>query len=513
MPFSKQTKERALVAAGRRCSVCTRFKGVRLEVHHIRSESAGGENTFDNAIPLCFDCHADVGHYNATHPKGNRYTHAELRRHRDRLYAQVKSGLIAATPARREWAYCRYLICKRFSAFVEIVGGHFDRIPVNSPLLVDTDALREMQYLVQIHGNNTRANSVYGDWFANANEYYARHPQSKGSEDPNAYPYFDGVRMPDDSEIRTKLGPDDPISVHLLDAGASAEDVCVALCHEDPCGGGFPELYQTRQVWPVFLEIRNISRHTVMLDTLCGVVDNPLPQYRRSITPSGASWSMRLPSGSILPDQSVLVPLGVLLGPLQGRLPAAIRGESFELDHAYYQRVDCVDYSSVARGMALLGTMIWPSSIVAECGGASLTQGIHKLDLNRLYTIDRSWAMGSCPHLFFKSRDGKAEYVRELFADEPFIRSSETITVPAGVAGLIVAELEREVTFIQSVVINGRRLSVNVRLNRGDSWELSVRCGDEIQLVGWYVPEMLGRQDPLHHNELIGHFVAAQDRE
>ena len=261
MAFSRAIKEKALVAAGRRCCLCTRFKGVRLEVHHIRPESGGGSNDFDNAIPLCFDCHADVGHYNSDHPRGNRYSYTELRRHRDRLYVQLSQDIFPPTDAQEEWAYCRYLICKNFSAFSEIVRGHLDRVPVDNPLLADTIALPEMRRLVQIQGNNDRRGNVHSDWFPNAEEYYAKHSSLEDPQDADCpvYPYFDGIRMPDEDEIRTKVGPTDPISVHLLDAGAPPEDVCVALCHDDPCGGGFPELYETRPIWAVFLEIRNIS--------------------------------------------------------------------------------------------------------------------------------------------------------------------------------------------------------------------------------------------------------------
>ena len=513
MPFNRAIKERALVAAGRRCSLCTRFKGVRLEVHHIRPEAGGGSNDFDNAIPLCFDCHADVGHYNADHPRGNRYSYTELRRHRDRLYAQVESGYLPSTDAQDEWAYCRYLICKNFSAFAEIVRGHLDRVPVENPLLADTIALPEMRRLVQIQGNNDRASNVHGDWFPNAEEYYAKHPPLEDPRDADGivYPYFDGIRMPDEVEIRTKVGAADPLSVHLLDAGAPPEGVCVALCHDDPCGGGFPELYETRPIWAVFLEIRNISAHSVTLDTLHGLVDDPQPSCRRFVTPAGAPESMRLPSVAILPNQSVLAPLGVLLGPLQERLPSAIHGEATELARAHYQQVDRVDYSSIAHGVGLLGTMIWPSSITAERGDTSLTQQFHELDFARVYTIDRYWAMGSCPFLFFRSQDGDVQYVRELFADGLTRRTRETITVPPGVGGMIVAELERETTCVESMSVNGRHQWINLELHRGDWWELSVGCGDVIHLVGGYVPELPGRQDPLYHNQLIYDFIADQD--
>ena len=32
-----------------------------MELHHIKQVAYGGEDTFENCIPLCFDCHADMG--------------------------------------------------------------------------------------------------------------------------------------------------------------------------------------------------------------------------------------------------------------------------------------------------------------------------------------------------------------------------------------------------------------------------------------------------------------------
>lgn len=81
MSFPADVRERALVAAARHCCVCRRFKGVSVEVHHIVPESEGGSNDDENAIVLCFDCHADAGHY-PKHSRGTRYSRQELRRAR-----------------------------------------------------------------------------------------------------------------------------------------------------------------------------------------------------------------------------------------------------------------------------------------------------------------------------------------------------------------------------------------------------------------------------------------------
>ena len=91
MPFPKTVKEKAAVACNRCCCICHEFKGLKLEFHHIKQEADGGENTFENCIPLCFDCHADMGGVNPKHPKGNAYSEKELRMHRDKWYKECSA--------------------------------------------------------------------------------------------------------------------------------------------------------------------------------------------------------------------------------------------------------------------------------------------------------------------------------------------------------------------------------------------------------------------------------------
>lgn len=98
MSFSANVKEDALVACGRHCCICHRFCGTKIEVHHVKLESEGGANTFENAIPLCFDCHADMRSYDAKHPKGTKYSEAELKRHRDNWYKKVQGAFGLARP-------------------------------------------------------------------------------------------------------------------------------------------------------------------------------------------------------------------------------------------------------------------------------------------------------------------------------------------------------------------------------------------------------------------------------
>ncbi|SKB65997.1 HNH endonuclease [Lachnospiraceae bacterium] len=85
-----KVKEEVLVACKRYCCYCERYKGINIEVHHIVQRTDGGEDSFDNAIPLCFDCHSMIGSYNPKHPKGNKFSSGELKQIRDAFYVKVQ---------------------------------------------------------------------------------------------------------------------------------------------------------------------------------------------------------------------------------------------------------------------------------------------------------------------------------------------------------------------------------------------------------------------------------------
>lgn len=92
MSFTPQVAEKAMLACGRHCCICHKFCGTKIETHHIQQRANGGDDSFENCIPLCFDCHADVGNYNPQHPKGRKFTVSELKSHRDNWYRKIESS-------------------------------------------------------------------------------------------------------------------------------------------------------------------------------------------------------------------------------------------------------------------------------------------------------------------------------------------------------------------------------------------------------------------------------------
>lgn len=81
--FRGKDVESLLVNCHRRCCICHRFCGVKIEVDHIEMATTPSSAEAENAIPLCFECHAEVHCYNPKHPKGRKFTPGELRRHRE----------------------------------------------------------------------------------------------------------------------------------------------------------------------------------------------------------------------------------------------------------------------------------------------------------------------------------------------------------------------------------------------------------------------------------------------
>lgn len=78
--------------------------------------SEGGEDTAENAIALCFDCHADVGSYNVNHPKGRKLSPSELRMHKEQWLKKCSNGM-----AIRDLIVAKVIAPKVFKVFEEEV--------------------------------------------------------------------------------------------------------------------------------------------------------------------------------------------------------------------------------------------------------------------------------------------------------------------------------------------------------------------------------------------------------
>ena len=86
--FSENDKIKCLLWCNRHCCLCGKLCGTNIEIAHIIPKGKDESGDIDNAIPLCFDCHSEIGRYNDEHPKGNKYRPEELKARREQIYEE-----------------------------------------------------------------------------------------------------------------------------------------------------------------------------------------------------------------------------------------------------------------------------------------------------------------------------------------------------------------------------------------------------------------------------------------
>lgn len=492
MAFNKKIKIDALTSAARHCCVCHRYKGVKVEVHHILPVAKGGKDVADNAIALCFDCHADAGHYNDKHPRGTKFSSEELRYARDMWHLAVKANQITP-PDDVSYIYARYLVCKSFSAIKEICEGNLDNFPVDSPLLFQNDIGKFQKYVVDSHPEDYRHSHIWGEAFKTHEEFAKKHPDVRVLDrtSSNLFPYFEAHRLPTHQELRQNVANKDFVTNLLLDEGISSEKISSVFAYDEVCGdNGFQEIYRLRPFWTVYLAISNISNNPVTFTSLLCEHEGSTGVNFRSFFEKieSSSQVIKLPRPPIPPKATVVIPVSTLLGPIDGESPKLFWEDMTDIPTGEVQTSGHGDASNIINNSAIIGPSLWPKALqLEESSHQEVEHQIHEFDLSNLYTIDRFWECGSCPHFFLETLHGK-KYWGELFAKAPKKIQTAEIKIPETVSGCIVAELEHEVTRLIEVSVNNYTIYSDVILNKNEQLFFPVNAGDYVQLVGFYEP-------------------------
>jgi hypothetical protein len=92
--FKEKDKIKCLLWCDRHCCLCGISCGNNIEIAHIKPKGDSGSDNINNSIPLCFNCHGEIGRYNDTHPKGIKYRQTELKARRDQIYDKYTQHLV-----------------------------------------------------------------------------------------------------------------------------------------------------------------------------------------------------------------------------------------------------------------------------------------------------------------------------------------------------------------------------------------------------------------------------------
>jgi hypothetical protein len=409
--------------------------------------------------------------------------------------------------------YCRFLLCKNFGSIREVTIGDLSNIPVHQPLLVTNEIRAFQRLIIDAHPVPYRHDKEWGDSYPDRDAYIAQHPDVPLLElgTMEDHPYFEASRVPSARELQEKLAPRDGPTRILLEGGVTPNNIATVFGYWERCGDDrFQEIYRLRPLWAIYLAATYLSQHSVTLTEIKGAKHSPTEvAYRPFATTCDEPDSLyALPSVPVPHNATMLFPVATILGPMNDIGPEIFSQDSAHLSTGQIQVVSHADISASQTGdTALIGPAYWPKTISFQSGGATRhEQSLHELNLSNLYTIDRYWEAGSCPHLF-SVRNGKLFYCGELFAHRPGKLEVVQIIVRKGTTALLICELELETTMIEEIRLNEQIINDHVSLSTGEVVHIPVCHGDVVTLRGYYIARGSNPTDPWLRNSLIRNFV------
>ncbi len=475
MGFSKDIKERAFVASARRCCVCKEFKGRNIEIHHIIQASEGGEDSFENGIPLCFDCHANAGHYNSKHPRGSKFSSEELRKHRDNWYKQVAEGKFNVNEVEISQ---QFFITSSFDIVSEITKGEFNNFPINEVKLFQNELY---EYLKEIDVFTDRESDFYNH-YKSKDEFIERFPDAKFHTDKYGSTYW--TRIPTEEELKEKFYDTEYIANYMIRNDARPSSYAETSFTEIGCADGNYERIEMSEAKVVFLSILNSSEKTL---TLKSIVQNciedggfiPLEDSIKGGTKEIVN-DLLLESGKCL-----LIPYCILLSNMNNDYDPKKCLTYNHLDNGQGQDVRPV---SLLDNNITIGVRNFIMNIELEIDGCTTDYPVKELSPNNLLLISRFWECGCCPHLFgLKSESSKWEYITEVFNNNPDTIQEFTFTPQQyGFEKLKIVELENEITELDYIKVDNTNLVEFLTLKKGDEYTIDVNNVSNLIIRGSY---------------------------
>lgn len=486
MGFPKKVKEEALRLSARHCCVCHRYKGVKMEVHHLVQEADGGENLLSNAIPLCFDCHSDAGHFNNRHPKGSKFSITELIKSRDNWYNYVSENSISEKIIISDQIHTSFFVLDNFEILEKTLNGDFSSInKFRSRIYLATNHISKFWIeLLRTHKIDFKSNIEQNKIIEICHFHTLKDYQDTYqnvillSKESDIYPSYVAKRKVSWEELLKIDIPNSFLTI-LNNTGINVEEVCISLLHEngESCGGeypgyGFTEYLEIVPLSFIFMGITNASTLT--------------KQIKLNMLKTDTN-SLNLPNFSIQKSEMVLVPIltvanlvGIDKDSITFHHKDGDRGEDFS------KIFSMIDFSP--DKLVYIGDQVKPKSIVYNDNEGEYEVEVHKLDFENLYLINSYWQCGSCPHLFFKTSEGKQRYSRELLVASSNGNGIDEFLVPPLISHVIIRELEDEITYIDKIIVNGNVVLSNIILAKGDFLEFPVSSHDKIVIYGKYIP-------------------------
>ncbi|MDD4969646.1 MAG: HNH endonuclease [Paludibacter sp.] len=517
MGFSLEIRQKVMLASARHCCVCHRYKGVKIEVHHIKQEADGGPNTFENAIALCFDCHSDAGHFNDRHPRGTKFSKKELIVARDIWYETIKSKPSIEKLIVSNKIHASYFVLHSFEILESVIKNDFSSVnKYRNIVYLSSNAIsnqwinllktHELDYEYNIDQNVI----IELGQFSTLNDYCQKYDNVQIIDRAGVdYPYYIAKREIKWTEIDSIL-PNSFLR-EISKSGIEPKYFCTSVLKENgvTCGDAVPTLAFTEylEIAPIsfiFLGITNASKEPLKLN---------------SLTTSDAGGIFNLPKFNLLPYEMVLMPISTAIN------LSSIDNNGIVINHIDGDRGQ--DFSRILNSynfndkyVKFFEKKINPRTIIFNDNEGEYEIEIHEFDFNNIYSINSYWECGSCPHLFLVDNSGQQRYSRELLVSSSFKKGSDSFVVPKDIYQIVIRELEDEITYIDKIIVNELIVVESNSLGKGEKIVVNVKPFDKVKIKGhyepffktnpklndlWYRNEMIKLSNNVVNNKIDGH--------
>lgn len=376
----------------------------------------------------------------------------------------------------------KFLITSEFDFIKEISQNDLSNFPFENPLLLENKTLEFLRSLIK--GQPYRHTEIEKTLDIDKEHYSIKFPDANSLSKEDEYQFFYHERIPTKEELKSILKSDN-ISQFLLKNGIAENRISeIKTCYEGECAGAgnFQELFILRPFYAQFLVLKNISKSPIRFKALETIANDGV-LYKKD--DSGVFDTISFPNFTIEPGQNIIIPIGLFLSEFKdlSELDSSIVTSTYVPEQVQHLQLGSLEEK---QEIEFIGPSFIPKKIISEHKEKEVNSIIHEFSFNNVYWVDRHWQCGSCPHLFFV-QNGVLKYQGEIFNVRPNQLHMEGMKITEGVAEVIVAELEQEITLINHVIKNGIPYDSEIVLEEGEFYSILVGPNDHIELEGKYV--------------------------
>lgn len=376
----------------------------------------------------------------------------------------------------------KFLITDNFNFIKEISNRNLKNFPFDNGIILENKVLNFTKYLTKSqeyrHEIITKKSNV------SQKNYLKKYPETKVFKKPiDEYQWKIHERVPSSKEIKKRI-KGDCVTDYLVSNDISSNKIAKVITYvEDGCAGSgyFSEDFILRPLWAQYLIIKNISNQVIELKNLDCLSQS---EVLYSAVDIKTKEVLELPKLPIEPNQNIVIPIGIFLDGFE-KSEKEIENEISQSNTEEQYQIMSFGKIKKSNNIEYIGPSIIPKNLSINNNELEDVKLIHYFDFDNCYWVDRHWGYGSCPHLFY-NYSGSYKYQGEILNLNPETVKLEKIIIPKGVSEILIAELEKEITYINYVKINDRIICQNVSLSEDDHCSFKVKQNDIILIEGFY---------------------------